>query len=175
MDSLRNRNISRRRLCLPDERRAGAVQRQGYDAMARVAASLQVQARPTGDTWRPAAGNALAVAQLRALSASFAARPRGDGDLLGCSGVKRHAASTRAMHGLRKKRRYAPAFKLGRRVRRISAVSRKGRRSRAASVSRRGLSLPIHRWRDAGNRDLERTKHVARSCRRCSSPPGRCR
>ena len=175
MDLLRNRNISRRRLCLPDERRAGAVQRQGYDAMARVAASLQVQARPTGDTWRPAAGNALAVAQLRALSASFAARPRGDGDLLG-------AAASSDM--LRQRARCTACGKKGATLQHSSWEGEyvgfqpfpgKAARSGAASVSRRGLSLPIHRWRDAGNRDLERTKHVARSCRRCSSPPGRCR
>lgn len=169
-----NRKISRSRICLSDERRAGEIQRQGHRGMACVTAPLQIEAQPTRDTRRPATVDALALALLRALPAPFAARLCGGGDSLGRSSVKRRLAPMRAMHGLRKQRRDAPASKLGGRACRISAVSRIGRKSLAACISRRALNLPIRPWHDAGKREPEHTKHAARSCRRCSSPPTRC-
>ena len=98
--------------------------------MARIATALQIQAEPVGDaaadTGRSAAVDAVAMALLRALPASFAARLCRGGDSLGRNGVKRRVARASAMHGLWQQRRDAPASKLGRRASRISAISQIG-------------------------------------------------
>ena len=96
--------------------------------MAGIATALQIQAEPVddaaADTGRSAAVDAVAMALLRALPASFVACLCGGGDSLGLYGVKRRAARASAMHGLRQQRRDAPASKLGRRASRILAISR---------------------------------------------------
>jgi hypothetical protein len=93
--------------------------------MAGIATALQIQAEPeddaAADTGRSAAVDAVAMALLRALPASFAARLCCGGDSLGRYGVKRRAARPSAMHGLWQQRCDAPASKLGGRASRISA------------------------------------------------------
>lgn len=92
--------------------------------MGRIAAPLQVQARATGDTRRPATNDAMGVAVVRAVPASFTARLCRGGDPVGRKRIKRRATRVRAVHGLWTQGRNAAASKLGRRACRIRTVPR---------------------------------------------------
>jgi hypothetical protein len=111
------------------------------------------------DAWRPTSRNAVGVAVLRKLLASFAARLRRSRHSLGSRRFERCSASACPLHGLRLKGSDAPASRLGRRRCRLPAVPRRSghlatkqrslRRSTAAGsgggcpwvATRRGLYL----------------------------------